>query len=95
MRPDSDIDVLVVRDDTVDPDDPTWGDQVDALAREVTAWTGNDTRMLEFSAGEVQAALATGDPVLLAARDEGIVLHGSHAYLKSVRVRRRAGGRRG
>ena len=95
MRPDSDIDVLVVRDDVVDADDPTWRDQLDALAGEVTAWTGNDTRVLEFSAGEVQAAFATGDAVLLAARDEGIVLHGSPSFLTNVRVRRRAGGRRG
>ncbi|MGH2625205.1 MAG: nucleotidyltransferase domain-containing protein [Anaerolineales bacterium] len=95
MRPDSDIDLLVVREDTVDADDPVWRDQVDALAREVTTWTGNDTRVLEFGAGEVRAGLDAGDAVLLAARDEGIVLHGRLTYLSSGRSRRTAGGRRG
>ena len=95
MRPDSDIDLLVVRERTVGVDDPTWRDQVDALARQVTAWAGNDTRMLEFSVGEVRTGLATRDAVLLAARDEGIVLHGPLTYLSTGRSRRTAGGRRG
>ena len=64
MRPDSDIDLLLVREDTIDADDATWRDQLDALARDVTTWTGNDTRVLEFSVGEVRAGLAAGeDPV--------------------------------
>lgn len=95
MRPDSDIDLLLVREDTVDADDPTWRDQLDSLARDVTSWTGNDTRVLEFSVGEVRAGLAAGDEVLLAARDEGTVLHGPLTYLSSSRFRRKAGGRRG
>jgi hypothetical protein len=94
MDPDSDLDLIVVRDDAVDVDDPAWRDQLDSLARDVTAWTGNDTRLLEFGAREVRAGLAAGDDVLLAARDEGIVLHGPLTYLSRARLRK-AGGRRG
>lgn len=94
MRPDSDIDLLLVREDTIDADDLTWRDQLDALARDVTTWTGNDTRVLEFSVGEVRAGLAAGEEVLLAARDEGIALHGPLTFLRSGRFRK-VGGRRG
>jgi UTP:GlnB (protein PII) uridylyltransferase len=41
MRPDSDIDLLLVRSDG--PDE-AWDAQVDDLVSTVTAWTGNDLR---------------------------------------------------
>lgn len=91
MRPESDIDLLVLRPDAVDADDPQWREQLDALASNVTAWTGNDTRALEFGVREARSGLAAGDAVLLAARDEGIVLHGPLTYLSDLgrRARRR------
>jgi hypothetical protein len=94
MQPDSDIDLLIVRDNAVDAGDPVWRDQLDNLARDVTAWTGNDTRVLEFAVGEARSGLAAGDGVLLAARDEGVVVHGSLTYLSTLR-RGRATGRYG
>jgi len=41
MRPDSDIDLFVVRPTGVDPGDP-WLEQLSSLAEAVTSWTGND-----------------------------------------------------
>jgi predicted nucleotidyltransferase len=93
MRLDSDIDLLIVRHDAVDADDPTWRDQLRQLGRNVTSWTGNDTRVLEFSVTERGVGLAAGEEVLLAVRDEGIVLHGPLTYLNA--ARRTSGGRRG
>ena len=81
MQPESDIDLLVVREDSVDADAPLWRTQLDRLASDATAWTGNDTRILEFSAGEARAGLAAGDGVLLAARAEGVALFGPLTYL--------------
>lgn len=91
MHADSDIDLLVLRPDTVDADDPQWRTQLDALASEVTAWTGNDTRILEFGVGEARKGLAAHDGVLLAARDQGIVLQGPLTYLSELgrKARRR------
>jgi len=91
MHPESDIDLLALRPDTVDADDQQWRTQLDGLASNVTAWTGNDTRILEFGAGEARRGLAAGDGVLLAARDQGIVLHGPLTYLSDLgrRARRR------
>ena len=91
MQPESDIDVLVIRPDAVKADDAQWRDQLDGLASNVTAWTGNDTRILEFGVREARTALAAGDGVLLAARDSGLVLHGPLTYLSDLsrKARRR------
>jgi predicted nucleotidyltransferase len=93
MRADSDIDLLVVRDDAVDVDDPGWRDQLDSLASDVTAWTGNETRILEFGVSEARAGLTAGDGVLIAVRDEGSVLYGPLIYLST--LGRRKATRRG
>ena len=82
MRPDSDIDLLVVRSDEVSAEDEGWGDQLANLSERVTAWTGNDTRVLELSVAEVGAGLADDEQVLTDIRAEGIVLYGSTSYLR-------------
>lgn len=90
MGVDSDIDLFVVRPDETDPDDPAWRDQLDKLARDVTAWTGNDTRVLEYAASECTIGIRDGDAVLADIARDGIDLSGSAALL-----RRPEGGRRG
>jgi len=86
MRPDSDLDVFVVRPTNVDVDDTAWREPLDALLDDFTAWTGNDARVLEFT----QAQLAAGDePVLEDIAREGIPLHGSLEWLR--RAMRTAG----
>ena len=47
MRPDSDIDLLVVRPKNVDIEGAEWRLQLETLSTDVTAWTGNDTRLLQ------------------------------------------------
>jgi hypothetical protein len=81
MRPDSDIDVLVVRPDRVVGDDPVWRDQLDGMAEDITAWTGNDARVLELSAGQARIALAEGQQVVEDVRGHGVVVHGPSDYL--------------
>ena len=44
---DSDIDLLLVRDDTTNADDETWAEQRHALARDVERWTGNAVQIVE------------------------------------------------
>jgi predicted nucleotidyltransferase len=87
MRLDSDIDVFVVRPDSVELDDSVWRAQLDEFARRVTAWTGNDTRILEFSATEARTALiAASEPVLDDIREHGLRLHGRTDYLRPRRA---------
>jgi predicted nucleotidyltransferase len=81
MRPDSDIDLLIVRPERVDVEDPQWRRQLDSLTIEVTAWTGNDARVLELGEDEVRRGLESGEPVLADVRAQGVVLYGEAAYL--------------
>lgn len=90
MRPESDIDLLLVRQNDVTPGDPAWRDAVASLAQSITSWTGNDTRVLELDVAETAAGLQSGDEVLISAREEGVVVHGPLTYLSRLN---RAGSR--
>jgi predicted nucleotidyltransferase len=86
MTEDSDIDVLIVRADEVDGEfDEEWRDQLAEFETTATAWTGNDTRVLELPAGEV-----AGDPgverVLREVACDGVTLAGPLSYLARYRA---------
>jgi predicted nucleotidyltransferase len=81
MRPDSDIDLFVVRPEGVDGDDPRWATRLRTLSSDATRWIGNDVRVLEMSAVEVRAGLRTRSRVLASIRQEGIRLMGPADYL--------------
>lgn len=72
----SDIDVLVVRRDEVDADDERWDRQVAEMEERVTSWTGNKTRVVEYSLGELREAAADALPLIAAVLEEGICVHG-------------------
>jgi len=61
--PSSDVDLLVVRPDTVDQDNRHWRDAVAALAQRVELVTGNRTQVVELSESEIQMAAAQGQPL--------------------------------
>jgi predicted nucleotidyltransferase len=91
MRPDSDIDLLIVRPKGVDVEGAEWRRQLERLSTEVSACTGNDTRLLELDEDEVGRGLQSGERVLADVRDEGVVLYGEEAYLRPGPRSRRAG----
>jgi predicted nucleotidyltransferase len=79
---DSDIDLWLVRPaEIVDPDSPAWRNQVDALARAVTSWTGNDTRVVEFGEEEARTG-ASRDQLLESIGAQGIHLAGDESVLR-------------
>lgn len=78
MRPDSDIDLFLVRPDKVDADDEDWQSQLSSLTDQVTGWTGNDARVLELAASEVPH----GGRVIVDIRADGVVLFGRRGYLR-------------
>jgi hypothetical protein len=82
MRPDSDLDLFVVRPNDVDAEDEGWREQLDTLSRDVTNWTGNDARVLEYSAKEVQRGLRGRDAVPADIGAEGLRLAGPDRYLQ-------------
>jgi len=79
MTPDSDLDLLLVRADGVPH--LAWDQQVAALASDVTRWTGNDARPLEYSVNELAGART--EPVLHDVRADGLTLAGNRAWLTS------------
>lgn len=84
----SDIDVLAVRPDRVDDDDPAWVEQLAQLADQVRAWTGNRCELLSYAESELATTL---DSRLAAdVRDHGVVLAGVSPATLLRPARRRA-----
>jgi hypothetical protein len=75
MRPESDIDIFIAREDEVDGEDDSWQRQISELTSAVTAWTGNDSRVLEMTASETRRALNDKDSVVATIRDRGRTLY--------------------
>lgn len=74
MGSDSDIDLLVVTDEEHDElDEP-----LAALQAETTAWTGNDTRILHVTTGQ----LTSEEPALAEASEEGHTVVGDGRWLQ-------------
>jgi predicted nucleotidyltransferase len=73
----SDLDLLLVRSDDVQIE--TWDDQVADLAADVSRWTGNDARPLEYAVSELR--VARHEPVLRTILAEGLTVAGSRAWL--------------
>jgi hypothetical protein len=82
MTADSDIDLLLIRPEDLDED--AWEERVTALAAQVTRWTGNDTRPLQFTVSEV----GNHEPVLRDVLRDGITVAGTRAwFLKAMKAR--------
>lgn len=84
----SDLDLLIIRAGGVDADSEAWREQLGGLQRSVTAWTGNDTRVIEYAEDELASE---AEPLLAEAIEDGIELFGSRRQLKRLIM----GSRRG
>lgn len=85
----SDLDLLIVRPRAIDADDEVWRTQLVELERSVAAWTGNDTRVVEY--GEDELAGLAAEPLLGDVLDEGIELVGTRRALKRLLAERKGG----
>lgn len=73
----SDLDVLVVRPDTIDDaDDATWQPQLTELADCLQRWTGRRASILDMSQREAIDGLAGREPFLLHADRDGWLIAG-------------------
>jgi predicted nucleotidyltransferase len=82
----SDIDLFLVR--ASDREHPghrrvrdDWEQQVAELARLVTAWTGNDGRVVEYTENDLRAAAAAAEPLLSDVAGQGLTVVGTRAWL--------------
>lgn len=78
MTTDSDIDIFLVRPDRLTT--ATWDDDLTTLTHDVSAWTGNDTRVLEMTESDVRRSL-TSEPVLGSIAEQGVPLVGESDWL--------------
>jgi predicted nucleotidyltransferase len=73
----SDIDILVVRPDSLDEDDQVWCSQLAQLADEVRAWSGNACEVLELSRAEVAESVRSGQSLATDLRRDAVPLGGA------------------
>lgn len=88
MLPNSDVDLFLVRDTPPgviegddDQRDDVWGEQVAELNRSVTAWTGNDSRVVEYTVADLRRAIAGGESLLHEVARHGRTVVGARAWL--------------
>lgn len=77
MTSGSDLDLFLVRADDVPLS--VWEVQLSTLAADVTRWTGNDTRPLDYAVSELNGA--RGEPVVQAVLKEGLTVAGNRTWL--------------
>lgn len=70
----SDIDVMVVRPDEVPFDEEGWRQQVREFSHRVSAWSGNDCRVAEFSLEEFMQLFEGGERLATDLRRDGLAL---------------------
>lgn len=62
--PDSDIDVFLVRPETVSADDDRWSDQVAALSGSIRDWSGNPGSIIQATPSQVLDMLERNEPIV-------------------------------
>lgn len=81
MKLDSDVDVFLVR--ATDSADDAWEWRATELARLITAWTGNDGRVVEYTEDEFRVAVAAGEPLLDDVSKQGLTVAGTRAWFNA------------
>jgi predicted nucleotidyltransferase len=76
---DSDIDLVVVRPDSVSSDDSTWREQVDVLASKVNRWTGNQLATLELTEADLEEMQRNRPAIVDELRSDAVTLLGPDA----------------
>lgn len=83
----SDIDLLVVRPDSVDSEDPAWRDQLHELAVAIERWTGNQASISEVGDKELLGLASERRPIVDELEQAAITVAGPDAR-RLLRVKR-------
>jgi hypothetical protein len=74
---DSDIDVLLVRPESLaEPDEDAWLSQLDGLDRGIRAWTGNAAQIVDLAPATLRQMAREDDPLIASWRVEDIPVYG-------------------
>ena len=60
----SDIDLLIIAADSVDPDEENWVNQIDALERQARDWTGNPLHCVTVTASQLKSMIASSELIV-------------------------------
>jgi predicted nucleotidyltransferase len=75
-RAGSDIDIVVIRPDTVDDDDQRWHADLEAWRQQARHLTGNAVEVVEVGAADAARLLRSRRPLWADIRQHGVVVHG-------------------
>ncbi len=73
----SDIDLLLIRPDSIAPDDQPWANDRALLSESVERWSGNHAAVLDWTIDELRTARAKQEPLLADMMNEGITVYGT------------------
>lgn len=73
----SDIDLFIVRPESVSGDDPAWQLQLTDLESRIARWTGNRASIAEVAEADIVRLRTDEPPIITELRSEAIVLSGS------------------
>ena len=77
--PDSDIDLLVITTDSVDPDDEIWTRQIDNLEQQARLWTGNLLQIVTVPRAQLVAMLGAGANIVTEWERDAQTIYGQDA----------------
>ena len=73
----SDVDLLIIRDDNVDEDDPVWSGQLGTLAHMVEMMSGNRVQIVDLRESELNEAAADQQPLIASLQHDARTLAGT------------------
>jgi predicted nucleotidyltransferase len=88
MKPESDIDVFIVRPNSVEFGSKVWREQCASLSRHISQMTGNDTQIFELNEDGIDLELTSKDGIIHSIIDQGIIFYGSRNYLRTLRYKK-------
>lgn len=81
----SDIDVLVLRDSTIEEDDQAWIRQLAAFAADVKSWSGNTCNIVEYGADEFNRLISSQERLPVEIARDGTHLYGDEIPRLAIR----------
>lgn len=88
MKPDSDINIFIVRPQAIEFGHDAWREQLSNLSRKIGEWTSNDAQIFELDAVGINLELASKDGVLYSIIEQGVLFYGVPNYLRTLRYQR-------
>jgi predicted nucleotidyltransferase len=84
MSAESDVDIFVVRPDSIDFGFPIWRSQLADISSKVEKWTGNSVQIFELGQGDISRELDSKNGVVYSIMEQGVMFYGPSDYLRKL-----------